>query len=159
MQTEIFTHFVRLSLFSVGVFDILSSARTRKKKLGYRRKNSDIREKILTSKKKLKRIDHYPVWKIKPSCDEEITYPLTYLFVTICGLRRINQSECSLLLGNRRNQPIMFTTFESQYQFVTLLLFTSDTRMIHLLTCDQLVIHSRLTCDPLVALLLLACNW
>ncbi len=36
--------------------------------------------------KKLKHIGHYPECKIKSSCDEETAYPLTYLFVTKCGL-------------------------------------------------------------------------
>ncbi len=36
-------------------------------------------KKIGTPKKKLKRIGHYPMGKMKSNCDEETANPLTYL--------------------------------------------------------------------------------
>ncbi len=46
------------------------------------RKNEGIKEKIETSKKKLKGFIYYPMCKMKSSCDEETANPLYYPFLT-----------------------------------------------------------------------------
>ncbi len=116
-----------------------------KKKLGYQRKN-------WTPKKKLKRSSqHYPMCKMKPSCDKDSTYPLTYLFVVY--IIRINQSECSSLLCLKRNQPVSVRHF-----WVTILvcdfIITCDTCVDILVTnvwsCDLLVVSLWPTCGLIV---------
>ncbi len=130
-----FTHFLRRKT-NRGVQDVYSLCNLQR----HQSNCEDAKEKIRISKKKLKRISHYPICKMKPSCDKETAYLLTYPFGVY--IIRINQSECLPLLSIRRINQSIFTTFESQYPFVALLL----------LTCDTCVMYLWLTCDPLVAL-------
>ncbi len=75
-----------------------------------------------------------------------------------CGLHvytgafRINQSECSPLLTHMRDYSSAFTTFKSQYPFVSIWLLTCNTRVMYVLvtdfwpTCDTLVCNLWPTC-------------
>ncbi len=92
---------------------------------------------------------------MKPSCDEETAYPLTYPFVIY--IIRIDQSECSLL-SHKRDQPIrghhFWITIPICGPIITYLWHMCNVLVTNLwhtwLTCNLLVTHLLLYCHTLV---------